>query len=240
MAINRNLDRYQVSFTIVSGNEKTGPIPVSVTSANSCPKSCPFYDKGCYSLYGNAAIHWNKVSNGERGSDWLAFIKQVKSLPKSTLWRHNVAGDLIPNGNGVTVNKSALEQLVSANKGKSGFTYSHHKLTKANVSLFQFANNNGFTVNVSTEDPEIADKVITKYGIPAVAVIPSQWADSKVTKSHFKTKSGRLVVVCPASRNDGMNCAKCKLCAMPDRTFIIGFPAHGSAAKTVNGIVSHD
>lgn len=33
----------RVSFVLESGNSKTGPIPVTMTSAGTCPKSCAFY-----------------------------------------------------------------------------------------------------------------------------------------------------------------------------------------------------
>jgi hypothetical protein len=42
---------YQVALTLVSRNAKTGPIPVSTTTRETCPDVCPFRkdnEGGCY------------------------------------------------------------------------------------------------------------------------------------------------------------------------------------------------
>ena len=116
----------RVHITPRSGNAKTGPIPVTTTERASCPTTCPFYSKGCYAKSGPLALHWRKVSDGERGTDWQGLTKFVRSLPDRQLWRHNQAGDL-PHING-QINGTLLGELVRANKGKRGFTYTHHKL----------------------------------------------------------------------------------------------------------------
>ncbi|MEG0068146.1 MAG: hypothetical protein RR740_26515, partial [Pseudomonas sp.] len=54
-------------FTRVSGNAKTGPIPVTTTSADSCPPSCSFKGNGCYAESGPLALHWKAVTAGKRG-----------------------------------------------------------------------------------------------------------------------------------------------------------------------------
>ena len=55
-------------LTLKSSNRKTGKIPVSVTSAHSCPDHCPLKKNGCYEEGGPGAINWRKVTNGERGT----------------------------------------------------------------------------------------------------------------------------------------------------------------------------
>jgi hypothetical protein len=125
-----------------------------------------------------------------------------------------------------------LAQLVAANKGRKGFTYSHHRLTPENILALADANNKGFTVNISTESVSYADALMTKCGIPAVAVVPSDQ-----TERIYRTESGRKVVTCPATIFDDITCAKCGICQQSDREFIVAFPAHGAAKKTVNQIV---
>lgn len=56
-------------FTRASGNVKTGPIPVTTTSADSCPPTCSFKGNGCYAESGPLALHWRAVSSGKRGSN---------------------------------------------------------------------------------------------------------------------------------------------------------------------------
>jgi len=227
----RNSQVTQVSLTLKSGNGKTGPIPVSTSERSTCPTTCPFYDKGCYAKYGPAAIQWRKVSAAERGTSWDLFCEKIAELPNNQLWRHNQAGDLPHNEGNIAYLE--LRKLIDANQGRRGYTYTHHVLNEHNRICIENANARGFTVNASTECVETADAVMTEHGIPAVAVVSSENA-----KRFSKTKSGRKVIQCPATVYDNVNCAKCGLCAVADRDYIITFPAHGVAKKTVNQIVT--
>ena len=121
---------------------------------------------------------------------------------------------------------------MNANRGRKGYTYTHHVLNDHNINVIRESNANGFTVNASTESVEVADKVMTEHNIPAVAVI-----NSEESRRFFNTESGRKVIVCPATIHDNVTCATCGLCQKADREFIIAFPAHGTAKKTVNSIV---
>jgi hypothetical protein len=221
----------QVAITLASGNSQTGPIPTTVTEKESCPTTCAFFEKGCYGKYHLQGVHWRKVSNHERGVSWDQFITQVRKFVPNSLWRHNVTGDL-PHILG-DINPGMVDSLVRANRGKKGFTYTHHVLNTHNLKVIQNANANGFTISASTESVEVADKVMTEHNIPAVAVIPST-----ESRRFFHTESGRKVIVCPAKIHKGkVNCSTCGLCQQPDREFIIAFPAHGTAKNTVNQIV---
>ena len=222
----------QVALTKVSSNVKTGPIPTSTTERASCPTTCPFYDKGCYAASGPQAIHWRKTSKGERGTAWDTFCSAIRKLQRGQLWRHNVSGDLPHNGLG-DIDAAKVGQLVDANRGRKGYTYTHHPLSADNIQVLQDANSKGFTINASTEDVEVADKVMTEHNIPAVAVVKSE-----ESRRFFTTSSGRKVIVCPATIHDNVTCATCGLCQQSDRQFVIAFPAHGNAKKTVNNIVA--
>jgi hypothetical protein len=217
---------------MVSSNAKTGPIPTTTSERSSCWNGCPFYDKGCYAKSGPQALHWRKVSEGERGMSWAEFITAIRNIQRGQIWRHNVSGDLPHNGLG-DIDADKVSQLVNANRGRKGYTYTHHPLNDDNVSVIRECNANGFTVNASTESVEVADKVMTEHGIPAVAVI-----NSEESRRFFKTESGRKVIVCPATIHDNVTCATCGLCQKADREFVIAFPAHGTAKKTVNSIVA--
>ena len=93
-----------VALTPISSNIKTGNIPVTYSTAEWCPDSCPlkpYIDattgkrkSPCYAGNGHTAIHWNKVTAGERGGSWNDLCTNVRRLPKGGIWRHNVAGDL--------------------------------------------------------------------------------------------------------------------------------------------------
>lgn len=219
-------------LTKVSGNPKTGPIPVSTSSRDTCPDTCAFKTKGCYAGSGPMSWFWDKVTKGTQKNlvDWNGLCEAIKALPKGQLWRHNQAGDL-PHTNGA-IDQKAMTGLIQANIGKRGFTYTHHKLEVGdNLKQIHRANVLGFTVNSSQETLEGVDHVMAQ-GIPAVVVLPSD------TTENVKTPQGITVVVCPATQRNDVTCASCKLCAESNRKVAVGFPAHGSQKKKVNNIIA--
>lgn len=219
-------------FTRKSSNSKTGAIPVTVSSKNTCPSSCPLKDgNGCYAGVGPMSWHWDKVSDGRRGAGWTDLCSAIQSLPLGTLWRHNTAGDLPHNDQ--HIDSRLLTELIHANKGKKGFTYTHHDmLIGNNAQLIESANKLGFTVNLSANNLVHADALVSMDIGPVVTVLPSDQIKNTVTPG------GRRVVVCPAAidETDKITCKTCKLCAVRDRKTIIGFPAHGAQTKKVNVI----
>lgn len=212
-----------VHLTLKSANAKTGPIPVSTTSALSCPSACPLKSAGCYADGGPLALHWRAVTAGDRGMAWAEFCDAIANLPAGQLWRHNQAGDLPGLDN--SINPLALEMLVAANAGRRGFTYTHKPATADNLAQIKAANAAGFTVNLSANDLSHADALADTGAGPVVTILP---ADAGAKN---RTPAGRVVVTCPAQLRDDVSCADCQLCARADRPTIIGFLAHGASAK---------
>lgn len=217
-----------VALTLKSANIKTGPIPVSITGSDSCPPSCPFSGGGCYAKGGPLAIHWRKVTQGDRGMPWADFCESISALPNDQLWRHNAAGDLI--GAGESIDPVALGQLVAANQGKRGFTYTHKTNHADNFKWIKAANTWGFTINMSANSLDHADQLADTGAGPVVTVLPIDAPPKQLTPK------GRTVVTCPATYKDDVSCATCKLCAVSDRTTIVGFPAHGNAKAKVQTV----
>ena len=116
-------------LTMISGNGKVGPIPVSTSTRETCPTACPFAGNGCYAEHGPLALRWDKVTRGARGVDWEGFLALVRRIPRGQLWRHNQAGDL--PGRGDTIDTAQLKQLVDAARGTRGFTYTHKPIDNA-------------------------------------------------------------------------------------------------------------
>jgi hypothetical protein len=220
----------QAHLTLKSSNVKTGPIPVSTTTADSCPSACPLSgNNGCYAESGPLALHWRQITEGKRGADWQAFCGQIAALPDGQLWRHNQAGDL--PGDKHTINYALLGQLLEANRGKQGFTYTHYDPRIAdNAICIEECNRQGFTVNLSANDLDHADSLAALDIGPVVTLLASDQL------TNCATPQGRKVVVCPAVTHDNVSCATCKLCANAERQVIIGFPAHGSSEKKANVI----
>ena len=213
-----------------SGNVKTGPIPVTTTSADSCPPSCPFSGGGCYAKSGPIALHWKKVSEGERGGSLEDLTSFIDSLPRGQLWRMNQAGDL--PGLGERIDVAALRKITKANQGKRGFTYTHKHERKGNLRHVKAANDGGFTVNLSANSPQHADTLAETGAGPVVCVLDS------ATTQNSTTPAGRKIVVCPATVRDDVTCATCGLCARSTRSIIIGFPAHGTAKKKASAVAN--
>jgi len=232
---------YAVTFTLQSRNEKTGPIPVSTTARQTCPLECPLYDI-CYAGSGNLGRYWRALSQTKPGQSfphgrgghvqthtWQSFCAAIAQLPAGTLWRHNQAGDLPGHGN--LIDAQRLAELVAANAGKRGFTYTHKPATPANLALIRHANRQGFTINLSADDLVEADS-LAATGLPVAVVLP----DTVAGNEYVATPAGRRVVVCPATYRDNVTCQSCQLCQRQTRKVIIGFPAHGASHRKVSAI----
>lgn len=213
----------RVHLTLKSRNEKVGPIPVSTTEAQSCPSTCPFKKSGCYADGGPLALFWGKVSRGDAGVSWSEFCGQIAGLPEGQLWRHNQAGDLPSNG--AHINDEEMWQLVSANHGRKGFTYTHHVPNEHNAPIIARANRLGFTVNLSGNNLAHADELASLEIAPVVAVVADDHPE------HSTTPEGRKVVVCPEQTGKAKSCAECKLCQKVNRSVIVAFRAHGVSKK---------
>jgi hypothetical protein len=151
-------------------------------------------------------------------------VATIAALPDGQLWRHNQAGDL-PQVDG-TVDAVKLGQLVAANAGRRGFTYSHHR-DAASIAWIRHANAWGFTVNLSANDLADADALADHAAGPVVVVLPSTQTQNTTTPA------GRAVVICPATQRDDVSCATCQLCQR-QRAAIVGFPAHGTRKRVID------
>ena len=211
-----------IHFTEKSSNIKTGDITVTTSPSWTCPSACR--------QFGPLGLHWEAVSRGERGSYWPSFLHRIASIPLGAIWRHNQAGDLPGYDNEIDVEK--LEELVAANDGRRGFTYTHKPVTwgefgESNAAAIHTANQNGFTINLSADTLAEADWLYDLNIAPVVVVLRR---DSPRT---VYTPGGRKVIGCPAQTNDSITCTDCGLCQRADRSVIVGFYAHGIGARRV-------
>lgn len=227
-------------ITPSSRNAKTGAIPVSITGKQSCPDNCPLNNgNGCYAASGPLNLHWQKVTQGQRGTNIDGFASAISKLPNGQLWRHNQAGDLAHSDG--YIDARHLGAIIKANKGKLGFTYTHHAIEYGqgdmaahNRAMIKNANADGFTINLSGNNPAHADALLA-LDIGPVVTIVDEWkpGDSKTQQ----TPAGNPIVICPAVTADDMNCAQCGLCQVKDRKSIIGFPVHGTSKKKARTIM---
>ena len=175
-------------------------------------------------------MYWKKINAGQYANTWQHLLEQIAKLPNGQLWRHNQAGDL--PGDNDTIDAKALRDLVSANSGKRGFTYTHKPVetNSANAALVAESNANGFTVNLSADNLSEADDLKALNIGPVVVVLPRD------AQAVSYTPKGHKVVTCPAQTRDDVSCKTCGLCAIATRDAIVGFLAHGVSAKKAEAI----
>ena len=243
---------YQVHLTPKSNNRKVGKIPVSTTSADTCPDDCPFKKNGCYADGGPLAMHWAKVTDRQRGVTWPIFIGMIRDLLPDTLWRHNQAGDLPGQNN--KLDATACFRLTDANTGKRGFTYCHYDVlySSHNRNVIEQMNKMSFVVNLSGNSLDHADKLADLDIAPVTTVLPieyertstkGEWTETlaeykqRIDIRNVTTPSGRKVTVCPATYMDDVSCETCQLCARL-RDAIVGFPAHGNGKKKADAVAA--
>lgn len=221
--------KHRFHLTRLSANMKTGPMPVSTTSSDTCPVRCTLRGNGCYAAAGKLSIHWRAVSDGRRGGDLDQFCEDIKGLPRRQLWRYAQAGDL--PGDGSLIDRDALKKIVSANRGRTGFGYTHYDPhIPDNADAIAHANDMGFTINLSAETLQEADEFVNLNIAPVVVLLPSTQTE------HLVTPAGVPVMVCPATAGK-TNCAQCGICANPNRAAVIGFPGHGPGKAKVDVVV---
>lgn len=220
---------HSFQLTRFSQNRKLGGIPASTTSNSSCPTRCSYKGNGCYGEYGPISLNWKALSDGRRGTTLEEFCKQVKSLPRFQLWRHNQVGDL--PGDGKVIDTQALRKIVNANRGRKGFTFTHYDPTDPdNAEAIKLANDDGFAINLSAENLDEADRFMAMGIAPVVVTLPQD------ASRPLKTPAGNTVKVCPAVVGEGTTCSLCAICADKGRKFIVGFPAHGSGKAKVEKV----
>lgn len=208
----------------LKGNRKLGVMPVTRSPQINCPDTCTLKGAGCYAELGPMGWHWKDDSF--KGVSFEELVNRIKQIKPNTLWRHNEAGDFAANTNG-EISEYHLNELVAANKGKLGFTYTHHNPIK-NQDIIKKSINNGFTINLSAETLTQADTYVSYNMAPVVVILPIN-----APKVSY-TPKGNKVVLCPA--NGDITCNDCKLCQRSDRDFIIGFAAHGVRKNKVEKI----
>ena len=204
----------------LTGNRKVGPIPVTRSPQKNCPESCAFKGRGCYAENAPLVWAWQKDH-----LPWEEVLWNIRRLSKGQLWRHNEAGDL-PGVSPFHIHPGAIDELILANKGKRGFTYTHYPDTEHNIAAIRHANDNGFTINLSANDLDHAVR-LAKHGLPMTTLVPVDWGTKTVMHGGLK------IVTCPATYIDEVTCATCKLCAVSTRDCVVAFPAHGSRKNKV-------
>ena len=224
----RRSGEIRVRWMPSSNNRKLGGIPATITSAETCPDSCAFFGQGCYAEFHLMRVHWSSVER--TGEPWAALLRHVRALPAGSLWRHNEAGDLPGVGRAIAV--APLLELILANVGRRGFTFTHKRpRSTRELMAFRAARDAGFTINLSADSLEQADELADLGIAPVAVVVPTNTPEAGTV-----TSAGRKVVICP-NETRGLTCGDCQLCAVPHRKSVIAFRAHGQMRQRVSELV---
>jgi hypothetical protein len=188
----------------------------------------------CYARFGPLGMHWKKVKEGGRGDNWSRFCKRVRTFLPGQLWRHNQAGDL-PKSLELSdatdrIDTEKCRELSDASRHTKGWTYTHYDMSDPHnrETVKEMNGVPGMTVNLSADSLRQAAELFSLNIGPVCVTIP---ADSPLRGNKA---NGIPVVVCPAQTQDAISCEQCQLCQIKERKSIIGFLAHGVAAKRLS------
>ena len=208
----------------VSGNAKTGPMPVTYRPESTCPRTCPFLPKseggngGCYGtgrIFGIARKYSATLSHDDA-------VKKLMRAPRGAKYlRDRVVGDLVAADGSFDMFHVLSIATIAKEVGLRPFGYTHAWpiMTRAQADMARAA---GYTLNASCETEEDVRRA-TDLGMPTV-ITGDHWEEGSIV-------AGRRIVTCPAQTRDDTDCARCGLCAKPDRACTVRFEVHGTARK---------
>ena len=213
----------------ITDNAKLGKISATMSSQVTCPKTCPFYNNGCYAQSGRANLVTRRLNLSEITSP-LAVIKlhseAIRKLSGRRMLRLNVVGDCYIDEGAKILAEAAAEH--TAKKGMAVFTYTHGHTTKRESW-------DGISVLRSCETIEQV-KQAHEDGFAAAMVVDNHETGKAVKHGDF------TLVPCPQQIGTKNNCADCKLCTkdklLHDKKMVIAFAVHGARAKMAKEVLN--
>lgn len=217
----------RLAFAVeVSQNDKIGPVSTTYATQESCDKSCPHYENGCYGESGMVAIHGRRLNNAYNGQSpeeiAIEEANAIKSLTGNLDLRVHTVGDCKTPESARIVSGAMRSHRKKA--GRKAWTYTH-AWRKVPVENWQ-----GESVLASVETVPDAKEAM-QSGYPVAIVVET--FDS--TKPYFK--DGIKILPCPAQTQDNKQCVNCRACMngafLLKTGTVIGFVPHGSQRKKV-------
>jgi hypothetical protein len=211
--------------TEISRNKKTGLAAVTYAPIQTCPKDCPFIDKGCYAKYGPLGMITKRIESKD-AKKALAEEEAEKILAMSGRLplRLHIVGDCATKEAARILSRAAEEYAKRFNKPVWTYTHAWKRVPReawGNVSVL-----------ASCETMEEVEKAYLR-GYAAAIV-------SDATK---RTKQGAFYVVpCMNQADKKTKCVDCGLCFDDKRLrqswTVISFKPHGTCKKDVSRIVA--
>jgi hypothetical protein len=213
-----------------STNAKLGPVSATYASQASCPRSCPWFGKGCYAEHGLVGLQTRRLNRSAlRGALDIAQAeaRAIDGLTGDRLLRLHVVGDAKTEAAARELGAAARRYTSRGNaprRGKKVWTYTHAWQAVPRESW-------GAAVSVlaSVETVREARKAMAAGYAAAVVVAVFE-------REGAYPIDGTTVVPCP-NQTRGVTCRDCGLCRDDDRLrkagLVIAFQAHGSGGAAV-------
>jgi hypothetical protein len=193
---------------------------------NTCPSACSLLNRGCYAQLGRTNFQQEKAKQRHD-----SLTQHLRLLPKGTLVRHLVSGDLFHNDQ---PDPEVIRELTTAHKQAPhvqgwGYTHGWKQLQPTTLNL------KNLTFNASCESPQETQEAL-QAGWPVVAVVPENHPKLRVHPTH-------ATVVCPEQYNKQVTCQTCQLCLKPNRKYrnlplVVGFRTHSNKRRSLNEAIT--
>ena len=192
-----------------SQNRKLGKAAATMVSQASCPKSCPFFNAGCYAEKGHIGIHTNRLNlaqaKGKFTPEQLATFEadSIRKMSGKLPLRLHVVGDCKNDATAQIVSLAAKEY--SEKHNQIVWSYTHAKRVKrsswGNVSILRSC------------DTFAEAKAEYKRGFAAAVVVPDKFTSAK----SINLGDGFKGIPCPFQTGRAKDCVSCGLCLHADK-----------------------
>lgn len=210
-----------------TANRKLGDASTTHASQSSCPKTCPFYRRGCYAESGLQAFVTRRLTNSTPNNVARNEAAGIATLSGTRPLRLHTVGDCTSDYTARVVADAAHRYRILHKQPVWTYTHSWRDVARASWR--------DVSVLASTENVDDA-RAAMEHGYAASMVVAEHPADGKASKNGDVT-----MIPCP-QQTRGRTCSECRLCfddaALLARRAVITFAAHGSGAKKVKTTLS--
>ena len=210
-----------------TANGKTGLVSATYVSQASCPGDCPLRGGGCYAETAWVGVHTRRLNRSPITDPAAVAEAEAGEIDRLSGDRHlrlHVVGDCPVPAAARSV--SAASRRYARRGGRRVWTYTHAWRVVARPDWA------GVSVLASCETPGQVREA-HRRGYAAALIVAEHPADGRAYP--LAGAGGFKVVPCPEQTRAGVTCATCRLCMdadrLHDRKLVIGFAAHGSAAR---------
>lgn len=202
-----------------SQNKKTGNVSATYAPIQSCPKTCPFLDHGCYAQSGPTGWTLNRLNRNCKTNSSVEIAKEeakeIRGLTGKRDLRLHVVGDARSRKAVEILAAAAKDHIAKANKKVWTYTHAWREVPRESWG--------DVSVIASCETFEDIELARTR-GYATSMVISDDFMGTK--------KHGKLTLVACPGITEGKTCETCRIC-MNDKKIkesnkVVCFFPHGA------------